>query len=218
MVYHGKIKRKVVTEQEDIILLNVCINLLPCLESLGNSSYKGVFWKNVCKNFNKQTQSNRAVRQIRNRFKSMYEYYLKLKKSNFFESHELKSENLTEEDVFFQALLECFSQIYYDERGILNHRVQKTEKIEYKTKTMSSTLDELLSKSKDNTQNNYTTDSIVNNMNSNVPNEASFDLLDVFYDGVTYGYKINGDDMFNRKMQLSPVSNILTNTKYKNNK
>lgn len=83
---------------------------------------------------------------------------------------------------------------------------------------MSSTLDELLSKSKDNTQNNYTTDSIVNNMNSNVPNEASFDLLDVFYDGVTYGYKINGDDMFNRKMQLSPVSNILTNTKYKNNK
>lgn len=207
MPYQGKIKRKVVTQQEDIILLRVCIDQLPCLQSLGNSSYKGLFWKNVSNNFNKQTQSNKTMRQIRNRFKSMHEYYLKIRTSTFFKSSQQQRGDVTEEVVFLQTLEECYTQMSYDSNGILNYKVLKTEEAE--EKSIDSTLNEILSISTDDT---YFSNASLADTNE-IHYESNLDMLDIFCDKLIFDNLESDEAMFNRRLQLTPIQNVLTNTR-----
>lgn len=207
MPYQGKIKRKVVTQQEDIILLRVCIDQLPCLQSLGNSSYKGLFWKNVSNNFNKQTQSNKTMRQIRNRFKSMHEYYLKIRTSTFFKSSQQQRGDVTEEVVFLQTLEECYTQMSYDSKGILSYKVLKTEEAE--EKSIDSTLNEILSISTDDT---YSSNASLADTKE-IHYESNLDMLDIFCDKLIFDNLESDEAMFNRRLQLTPIQNVLTNTR-----
>ena len=208
MPYQGKIKRKVVTQQEDIILLKVCIDQLPCLQSLGNSSYKGLFWRNVSKNFNKQTQSKKTMRQIRNRFKSMNEYYLKIRLSPFFISSQQKRNDVTEEIVFLQTLEECFTQMSYDSKRILNYKGPKTEDAE--EPFIDSTLNEILSISTDDTY--FSNNASLVDTNE-IQYESNLDMLDIFCDKLIFDNLESDDTMFNRRLQLTPIQNVLTNTR-----
>lgn len=215
MPYQGKIKRKVVTQKEDIILLTICINQLPCLKKLRSSSYKGLFWKNVSLDFNIQTNSTRPVRQIRNRFKSMHEYYLKMKSTPFFESKLHEAKYMTEEIVFFQTLSQCFTQMYYDGKGVLNARTQEHKEDLNEEMTLCPSLDELSMIAIDECHYGEHNQTFSYELTSKPQNEATYDMVDMIYSKVVQDDPLDvGDFLFSSTILSTPIQNILANSNY----
>lgn len=215
MTYQGKIKRKVVTQKEDIILLKICINQLPCLNKLHSSLYKGLFWKNVLIDFNKKTNSTRKVRQIRNRFKSMHEYYIKMKNSSLFESRLQEKKYITEEIVFFQTLSQCFSQMYYDDKGILKSRTQKDKEEQNEEMTLCPSLDEVSTMPIEECCYADNNQLFSYEITSKPQKESTYDMVDMIYNKVVHDDPLDiGDFSFSSNILSTPIQNILANSNY----
>lgn len=215
MTYQGKIKRKVVTQKEDIILLKICINQLPCLNKLHSSLYKGLFWKNVLIDFNKKTNSTRTVRQIRNRFKSMHEYYIKMKNSSLFEIKLQEKKYITEEIVFFQTLSQCFSQMYYDDKGILKSRTQKDKEEQNEEMTLCPSLDEVSTMPIEECCYADNNQLFSYEITSKPQKESTYDMVDMIYNKVVHDDPLDiGDFSFSSNILSTPIQNILANSNY----
>lgn len=215
MAYQGKIKRKVVTQKEDIILLKICISQLPCLQKLRSSSYKGLFWKNVSFDFNKQTNSSRPVRQIRNRFKSMHEYYLKMKNTPFLESKLHKAKYMTEEIEFFQTLSQCFTQMYYDDKGVLNSTTQEHKDVHNEEMTLCPSVDELSMLAMDESHYGDHAPAFSYEVTTKPQNESTYDMVDMIYSKVVQDDPLDvGDFFFSSTILSTPIQNILAKSNY----
>lgn len=215
MPYQGKIKRKVVTQKEDIILLKICVSHLPCLKKLRSSSYKGLFWKNVSLDFNNQTNSSRPVRQIRNRFKSMHEYYLKMKNTAFLESKLHEAKYITEEVVFFQTLSQCFTQMYYDDKGVLNSRMQEHNEDLNEEMTLCSSPDELSMLAMDECHYGEHNPTFSYEVTTKPQNEANYDMVDLIYSKVVQDDPLDvGDFFFTSTILSTPIQNVIAKSSH----
>lgn len=119
-----KLKRKSTSLNEDVLLLEVCLENLDCLHNLENSCYKSLFWKTVTDVLSKCSDYYKNTRQIRDRFKRIYSYYIKIKNTPFFDS---KLNSNEKDSHFFKVMDECFSKIYYNKSGILTLIVKNEE-------------------------------------------------------------------------------------------
>lgn len=113
------ISRKNNKIKQDILFIQICINNINLLEVYYYKKYKSEFWKKVCFEYNKYSDTSaKTCKQLRDKFKYIYKNYLTIWRVHFSNRADL---NVLE--INFKEVLDiCFTHIGYDEAGTLSLR------------------------------------------------------------------------------------------------
>lgn len=111
--------RKNVRIEQDILFIQICLNNINLLELYYYKKYKSEFWKKVCLEYNKYSNTpSKTCKQLRDKFKYIYKNYCTIWRVQFSNNADL---NVLE--IKFKEVLDiCFNHIGYDNIGTLSLR------------------------------------------------------------------------------------------------
>lgn len=138
-----------------------------------------------------------------------------MKNSSFFESKLQEKKYITEEIVFFQTLSQCFSQMYYDDKGILKSRTQKDKEEQNEEMTLCPSLDEVSTMPIEECCYADNNQLFSYEITSKPQKESNYDMVDMIYNKVVHDDPLDiGDFSFSSNILSTPILNILANSNY----
>lgn len=104
--------------REDTLLLETCLSEMFYLVKTSNSYCQTLFWEKVTHKISLQTNCIENIGEIKQRFDIIYDFYLQIRTTPFFVSKMYKSLD-DEQRAFFSKMDQCFSKVYYNQKGVL---------------------------------------------------------------------------------------------------